>query len=80
MQSLCKKRGQPKKAQIGLVQLAMNYLNTIENTAQKIELLDALKKVSEKKIYLEVEYARCCLMGVKLMENEDNINEAAKIM
>jgi hypothetical protein len=39
-----------------------------------------LKEVTEKKIFLEVEYARLCLMSVKLMENEDNINEAAKIM
>ena len=43
-------------------------------------LINSLKEISDKKIYLEVEYARLCLMSVKLMENEHNINEAAKIM
>jgi hypothetical protein len=36
--------------------------------------------MSEKKIYLEVEYARLCLASVKLMENQENIDEAARIM
>ena len=58
----------------------MSFLNHINIQDQKINLINTLKEVTEKKIYLEVEYARLCLMSVKLMENEDNINEAAKIM
>lgn len=39
-----------------------------------------LKEVCDKKIFLEVEYARCCLWLVKLKENEKDIEEAAKIL
>lgn len=46
----------------------------------KSELINTLKGVCEKKIFLEVDYARMCLLSVKLMESEDNINEAARIM
>lgn len=36
--------------------------------------------MSEKKIYLEVEYARCVLMLVKFKENDNEIVEASKIL
>lgn len=77
--SLSKKRGQPKKAQIEMVQLCMSYLSDV-SLEEKGLLINCLKTVCEKKIYLEVEYARLCLAGVKLMENDSNIFEAAKIM
>jgi 26S proteasome regulatory subunit N5 len=48
--------------------------------AQKIKLIEAIKVVSEKKIYLEVEYARCILMIVKFKENDNEILEASKIL
>jgi 26S proteasome regulatory subunit N5 len=43
-------------------------------------LIETLKDVCDKKIYLEVEYARCCLMMVKWNENQANIEKAANIM
>lgn len=39
-----------------------------------------MKTVCDKKIYLEVEYARCCLDIVKLKEDDNEINEAARIL
>lgn len=63
-----------------MVQLAMTYLAGMDDPQQKITLINTLKTVAEKKIYLEVEYARLCLASVKLMENDDNIFEAARIM
>lgn len=46
----------------------------------KLRLIETLKQVCDKKIYLEVEYARCCLMMVKHKEDSANIDEAAKIL
>ena len=43
-------------------------------------MIETLKDVCDKKIYLEVEYARCCLMMVKWNENQANIEKAANIM
>lgn len=77
---LAKKRGQSKKAQIDMVQLAMKYIDQLPTMDLKTNLINAIKEVTEKKIFLEVEYARCCLMLVKMNENESNIDEAAKIL
>lgn len=77
---LAKKRGQPKKALIDMVQLCMKFVEELSTIPLKLSLIDALKEVCEKKIFLEVEYARCCLMLVKHKEDEENINEAAKIL
>lgn len=62
-----------------MVQLAMGYLSQVDQKEQGL-LINCLKTVCEKKIYLEVEYARLCLASVKLMEDESNIDEAARIM
>jgi len=45
-----------------------------------MELITTIKDVCDKKIFLEVEYARCCWLLVKQKENEEDINEAAKIL
>ncbi len=39
----------------------------------KLEFINTLKNVCDKKIFLEVEYARCCLMLVKYKEDENEI-------
>lgn len=40
-----------------------------------------MKEITEKKIFLEVEYARCCMMLVKFNESKTNdLKEAVKIM
>lgn len=46
----------------------------------KMKFAEAIKKVCDKKIYLEVEYARCCLMLVKHKEDSQDIDEAARIL
>jgi 26S proteasome regulatory subunit N5 len=46
----------------------MGYLKTIESLDERIKLINVIKEVSEKKIYLEVEYARCILLLVKYKE------------
>ena len=46
----------------------------------KLEMIDAIMKVCEKKIYLEVEYARCVLMLTQYKEDDNQIEDAAKIL
>lgn len=77
---VAKKRGQHKKTLIDMVQLAMSYIDKLPTEDSKLKLIKTIKDVCEKKIFLEVEYARCCLLIVKMNENDDNINEAAKIL
>ena len=52
--SLSKKRGQPKKAMIEIVQLCMGFINLIQDTTTKLKLIETLKEVCDKKIFLEV--------------------------
>ena len=49
-----KKRGQAKKAQIDLVQLVMSWIPTIKDEAIKTKLIETLRDVTDKKIFLEV--------------------------
>lgn len=69
LKTLTKKRGQSKKAITTMVQTCMGYIDQIANLEFKLQLISTLKEVTDKKIYLEVEYARCCLMMVKWNEN-----------
>eukprot|EP01015_Nassula_variabilis_P009175 TRINITY_DN1726_c0_g1_i1.p1 TRINITY_DN1726_c0_g1~~TRINITY_DN1726_c0_g1_i1.p1 ORF type:complete len:431 (-),score=65.69 TRINITY_DN1726_c0_g1_i1:170-1462(-) len=77
---LAKKRGQAKRALVDMVQLCMTFIPKIEDINTRLKLIETIKGVSDKKIFLEVEYARCCLMLVKLKETENSIDEAAKIL
>eukprot|EP00828_Plagiopyla_frontata_P017832 TRINITY_DN22_c0_g1_i2.p1 TRINITY_DN22_c0_g1~~TRINITY_DN22_c0_g1_i2.p1 ORF type:complete len:446 (+),score=71.10 TRINITY_DN22_c0_g1_i2:68-1405(+) len=77
---LSKKRGQPKKAMIDMVQLAMTYIPTLTDPQLKVRLVETLKQVCDKKIYLEVEYARCVMMLVQWKESDNDLLQAAKIL
>jgi 26S proteasome regulatory subunit N5 len=81
VKKLCLKRGQPIKTITHMVRSCMGYLNEIENVGDRMKLTEDLKAITEKKIFLEVEYARCCMMIVKHNEsNLSNLKEAVKIM
>ena len=65
------RRGQSKKAQIEMIQLAMTWLPTIQEP-HRTRLLETIRDVCAKKIFLEVqlfwfkvEYARCVMLIVK---------------
>jgi 26S proteasome regulatory subunit N5 len=58
----------------------MSYIPLIEDLDVKLNLINTIKDVSEKKIYLEVEYARCILLLVKFKENDNEIADAASIL
>jgi len=53
-----------------MVQVCMSKIESLQNMSIKLDLVKTLKEVTDKKIYLEVEYARCCLMMVKWNEKE----------
>lgn len=59
----------------------MRFSSTLDNQEIRIDFIKTLKDVTEKKIYLEVEYARCCMILVKFNEDKtNNLEEAVKIM
>lgn len=81
VRSLTSKRGQLMKSISEMVRMCMGYVPQVQPVERQIEFVDAIKQICEKKIYLEVEYARCCMILVK--HNEKNVNsleEASKIM
>lgn len=79
IKSLMGKRGQAKKAQIELVQLVMSWLPSIKDDTERMKIVETVREVADKKIFLEVEYARAVLMIVQNKEDA-NIGEAAKIL
>lgn len=82
--TLTSKRGQPVKAISNMVRKCMGFISSIEDEPLRMEFVATMKEVCEKKIYLEVEYARCCMMIVRHKEKQgasrEDILEAAKIM
>lgn len=52
----------------------MGYEKEIQDLPTKIKLIETIKDVCDKKIYLEVEYARCCLHLVKYKEDDNMID------
>jgi len=63
-----------------MVHLAISFIDLLEDISIRIKLIETIKEICDKKIFLEVEYARCCLRLVKYKENDNEINEAAKIL
>lgn len=81
VKSLTSKRGQLMKSIIEMVKMCMSYIPEINPQERRIEFVGSIKQICEKKIYLEVEYARCCMILVKFNEkNASNLEEASKIM
>lgn len=51
---LARKRGQPKKGLIDMIQLCMKFIDQLPSMNQKLTLIHTIKEVTEKKIFLEV--------------------------
>lgn len=81
---LTSKRGQPVKAISKMVMKCMSFIPEIQEEGLRMKYVQVMKDVTEKKIYLEVEYARCCMLIVKHKEKDgaskEDILAAAKIM
>ena len=81
IKALTSKRGQIIRTTSELVRFCMQMVETIKDEAVKIYFVTELKNICDKKIYVEVEYARCAMILVKHNEKGNiNLQEAAKIM
>lgn len=47
-------------------------MTDLKDEQEKIKFVTTIKDITEKKIFLEVEYARCCMTLVKHNENQTN--------
>ncbi|KAL9658644.1 hypothetical protein ABK040_006180 [Willaertia magna] len=77
---LSKKRAQSKQGTQRMVQESMKYIDSTPNKESKIELINTIRKVTEGKIYVEVERARVNRMLAKMREEEGDVNEAANLL
>ncbi|KAJ1747381.1 proteasome regulatory particle subunit, partial [Coemansia sp. RSA 1591] len=74
--AMSKKHGQLKQAIAKMVQRAMTYVDKTPDEQSRIELIDALRTVTEGKIHVEVERARLTRMRVAVYEAHGQITEA----
>lgn len=81
VKNLATKRGQIIRTVTELVRASMSFVDKITDLKTKMYFVNELKSICDKKIYVEVEYARCAMILVKNNEKENmNLEEAAKIM
>jgi 26S proteasome regulatory subunit N5 len=81
VKTLATKRGQIIRSTTELVRGCMAYVDRIPDEALKIHFVTELKNVCDKKIFVEVEYARLAMILVKHNERKGaNLEEAARIM
>ena len=81
LKTLTSKRGQLIKSTTTVVRMAMDYIQEIGDLQARMDFVENLKEITEKKIFLEVEYARCCMILVKYNEqNPNKLRDAALIM
>lgn len=79
--SICNKRAQFQRTAIELVRSSMTLIDAIADVGQKVAFVAGLKSICEKKIYLEVEFARCAMILVKYNEEAtQDLMEANKII
>jgi len=75
-----KKRSQLKAAVTKMVQEAYTYVDLTQDMPVKMKLIETLRTVTEGKIYVENERARLTLTLSKIKEENNEIEEAAKIL
>ncbi|KAG2374605.1 hypothetical protein C9374_010665 [Naegleria lovaniensis] len=77
---LAKKRSQSRGATQKMIQEAMKYIDLTPSKERKIELINTIRKITEGKIFVELEGARVTRMLAKIREEEGNISEAASLL
>ncbi|ORY76609.1 PCI domain-domain-containing protein [Protomyces lactucae-debilis] len=80
IQVLSKKHGQLKGAITRMVQRCIDMLGEMEAEADKLELIETLRKVTDGKIYVEVERARVTRTLSQLKEQKGEVKEAQEIL
>ncbi|KAJ1845034.1 proteasome regulatory particle subunit, partial [Coemansia sp. RSA 2708] len=74
--AMSKKHGQLKQAIAKMVQKAMTFVDNVADEQPRIELIEALRTVTEGKIHVEVERARLTRMRVEIYEKHGQVTEA----
>ena len=77
VQTLAKRRRQPKQAIVGMIQQCMDYLDSLP---EDHPLLKTLRQVTEGKIFLEVEFARLTRRLVNIKHKQGNTKEASDLL
>ncbi|KAJ2658897.1 26S proteasome non-ATPase regulatory subunit 12 [Coemansia sp. RSA 1200] len=78
--AMAKKHGQLKQAVARMVQRAMEYVDRTPDEQTRVELIEALRTVTEGKIHVEVERARLTRKRVEIYERYGQIKEACDTM
>ena len=73
---LTKRRGQAKKAISDMIKLAVTFIDDMPTREEKFNLIGALRDVTDGKIFVEVEYARCTKQYAEMKEEDGQIDEA----
>jgi 26S proteasome regulatory subunit N5 len=63
-----------------MVQTAMDYADKTPSKAIKLSLLETLNKVTDGKIYVEIERSRIARMQAQLLEAENKLIEACEVL
>ena len=77
---LAKRRGYCRTSVTKIVQISMEALEEMKDESMKIELVKALREVTEGKIFVEVERARLTKLLVEHLEKEGDLNEAMNLL
>ena len=78
--TLSKRRAQLKQAVTKMVQQACKYVEELSSEADKLQLIETLRSISEGKIYVEVERARLTKILADIHEAKGEVEEARKLM
>lgn len=77
---LFKKHGQLKLAVQAMVQRIMQKLENLNNVDTKIEVIEAIRTVTENKIFVEVERARVTRQLACMRREQGRVDEASNIL
>ena len=77
---ISKRRSALQKVIYKMVVKAMEYLNTAPDQDTKVSVIETLRKVTEGKIFVELEEARLARMLAEIKEERGEITEAANIL
>ncbi|XP_055328579.1 26S proteasome non-ATPase regulatory subunit 12-like [Paramacrobiotus metropolitanus] len=77
---LSKRRSQFKQAVTSMVQEVCRTVETVPDRAMQLKIIEAIRSVTEGKIYVEVERARITYKLSQMLEAEGKVKEAAEVL
>ncbi|GAV05535.1 hypothetical protein RvY_15653 [Ramazzottius varieornatus] len=80
MITLSKRRSQFKQAITAMVQEGMRVVEAVPDKAVQLKVIEAIRTVTEGKIYVEVERARITYKLAIMLEGEGKIQESAEVL